>query len=404
MRESRSALIAVASALAWNLWLPVLRDAFLRPAFAGDPGTWDFHAYYVAGAKVNAGLSPYRDHARLPAGVRDFVVDWGPGHTRFLYPPPAVVPFRLLALLPYGVARAVWLAGTVAALGLSFVVLLSWLDPASRSRFAWAAACGALTSSPLLALVRTGQIDPLIGCAALLSLASYERRWCWVSALLLSWAAATKLTPLAFVILFVVFYRDLGFALRFAIGCALWVGVGLVAAPEASWSEYLTFVLPMASLGFDSYYNQSLARLVVRITGAPKVVGLLGLASAAVLMAWLRHSLASQRPLARPTRSQGVAAFTALACVVLATAPIAWHVTYIWLLLPLSLVWATVVPGLSKAGTGLFIGGWVLAGLRPWSAVPLFLPNALGAVLICAVLVGWAGGAQSLVTAAERPK
>jgi hypothetical protein len=72
----------------------------------------DVHAYYDAGARLNAGLPLYDQ----PAGVDEA------GFYR--YPPLLAIVFRPLALLPFGVAAAIWMV----AIGLMVVATLRRID------------------------------------------------------------------------------------------------------------------------------------------------------------------------------------------------------------------------------------------------------------------------------------
>lgn len=68
----------------------------------------DVHAYYDAGARLNAGLPLYDQPADTNAAAF------------YRYPPLLAIAFRPLALLPFGVAAAVWEVALIA----SFVVAL----------------------------------------------------------------------------------------------------------------------------------------------------------------------------------------------------------------------------------------------------------------------------------------
>jgi hypothetical protein len=71
----------------------------------------DIHAYYDAGARLNAGLPLYEQ----AAGTND------PSFYR--YPPLLAVAFRPLALLPYGAAALIWEAILLVAFGLTIIRL-----------------------------------------------------------------------------------------------------------------------------------------------------------------------------------------------------------------------------------------------------------------------------------------
>ena len=71
----------------------------------------DVHAYYDAGARLNAGLPLYDQ----PATTND--------NEFYRYPPLLAIAFRPLALLPFEVAAAMWEAFLVACLALTIVRL-----------------------------------------------------------------------------------------------------------------------------------------------------------------------------------------------------------------------------------------------------------------------------------------
>lgn len=83
-----------------------------------DPAA-DVHAYYEAGARLNAGQPLYEQSATVE------------GSHYYFYPPLLAVAFRPLALLPFEVAATLWMALLVAALAGSI-----WLAGV-RSRWTW---------------------------------------------------------------------------------------------------------------------------------------------------------------------------------------------------------------------------------------------------------------------------
>ena len=112
-RARTAPAIRATSAAGWRraigrslLFTACLLGALAAPAalLITDPGEplRDLHAYYDAGARLNAG-EPLYD----PAGDPD-------GTTFYRYPPLVAILFRPLALLPYELVRLLW-AGLVAA-------------------------------------------------------------------------------------------------------------------------------------------------------------------------------------------------------------------------------------------------------------------------------------------------
>src|SRR4051794_10128819 len=67
----------------------------------------DVHAYYDAGARLNAGLPLYEQ----PAGIDDAAF--------YRYPPLLAIVFRPLALLPFPIAAGIWEVALIAALALT---------------------------------------------------------------------------------------------------------------------------------------------------------------------------------------------------------------------------------------------------------------------------------------------
>ena len=120
VRPASLALVALVVAL----WLIV--DV---QGLAASPRLYDFQVYLGAGVRANAGEPVYLDRVltALPTSV-----DQDP----FLYPPPLIVPFRLLATLPADVIGSGWQVLLVAAgaaglrlLGLAWIwvlLLLLW--------------------------------------------------------------------------------------------------------------------------------------------------------------------------------------------------------------------------------------------------------------------------------------
>ncbi len=76
----------------------------------------DVHAYYDAGARLNAGL-PLHDQ---PAGTDDAAF--------YRYPPLLAIIFRPLALLPFETAALIWVAALVAML-IGTIVRMGARDP-----------------------------------------------------------------------------------------------------------------------------------------------------------------------------------------------------------------------------------------------------------------------------------
>jgi hypothetical protein len=105
-RERRILLVLYAAAVVGLL----MGFGTLIMHLKGDPLA-DVHAYYDAGARLNAGLPLYAQAATT--NEAEF----------YRYPPLLAILFRPLAALPYNVAAAIWEAVVLASLAGIFVVL-----------------------------------------------------------------------------------------------------------------------------------------------------------------------------------------------------------------------------------------------------------------------------------------
>jgi hypothetical protein len=105
-RERRILLVLFAAAVVGTL----LGFGTLIIHLKGDPLA-DVHAYYDAGARLNAGLPLYAQAAST--NEAEF----------YRYPPLLAILFRPLAALPYEAAAAIWEAIVLASLALIFVVV-----------------------------------------------------------------------------------------------------------------------------------------------------------------------------------------------------------------------------------------------------------------------------------------
>jgi hypothetical protein len=102
--------LSVVGALAgaYVLWLHMTTDPLV-----------DVHAYYDAGARLNAGQPLYPPDQDVN------------GPLAYRYPPLLAITFRVLALLPFTAAAAIWEAVVIA----SFMATVWWIGP--RRRETW---------------------------------------------------------------------------------------------------------------------------------------------------------------------------------------------------------------------------------------------------------------------------
>jgi len=224
------------------LWLAWLASVLLGPGnldLAGQPVGTDFLEFYAAGTTLlrgeSARLYDMDDQARLQ---REII---GPGlraYYAFITPPFFAALFAPLALLPYGLAFALWSLGGLAALWAS--IRLMGLRP-SRPLL-WA-----LTWFPVFAAVSYGQNSLL----SLFLLALAYRFWRdgrpWAAGLALAALMYKPQLTLGVVLLWLVSGREGWKALAgWGLGSAALAVLCVVAWPEASraYFHFARTVLP----------------------------------------------------------------------------------------------------------------------------------------------------------------
>lgn len=236
-------VVAAVVAVAWVGW---------RLRNRGVP--IDFAVYRTGGLHVVQGIDLYvRQSANLA------ITGFGRSYvllSTFSYPPFSALTFVPLAAVPAWVGALVWELGSLAALlaliGISFRPLLD------HSRHRWlvwgAVAAVAIITTPVTDTLFFGQINLFI---LFLVVADWTRagRWRGVGT---GVAAATKLTPLLFIVLFLV-TKQWRAAIRAAGAFSAATALAWIALPSASWSYWTN---PSAALrrvgGIDTYANQSL--------------------------------------------------------------------------------------------------------------------------------------------------
>jgi alpha-1,2-mannosyltransferase len=305
---------------------------FLRPV---ADRLADLHVYWGAAQWVLHGRPLYA----FAAGNGD----------PFTYPPFALVIFLPLGLLPEPVVGAVWTVGTLVALVLiARLVVTRWenVHADNQQALVWACAIGLLLSAPGQSNVRFGQVSVFVVLAALAdAVGAVPARWRGV---LVGVAAAVKLTPL----LFVVYYLLAGRRKDAARAAAAFVGCGLLsglAMPGASWTYWTSAMASTSRIGdLAALGNQSVNGILLR-------AGIPGrwrpLVWAVVLLALVTAALWRARTLHRA----GLATHAAVlvGCATVAASPVSWTHHQFWTVLAAMLLVAGP-PGLRRAA------GWLL--------------------------------------------
>lgn len=242
--------------MALTLWL--VGAARLVPHLLAVPLQPDLAVYYVAGAALNAGESPYDPAALERVAARAGVPFDASGYSfpyPYLYPPIFAVLARPAALLPYPLVQLGWLLlnlGLVlaATLGLAWALGLRPTAPI--------AAFLSLITPPTLDTLLYGQVNVLL--VLLVAMAVGMPR---VAGGALGLASTIKLFP-ALALLALVRARRTGQVLAAAlVGLAAGVA-GLALAGPARTIDYLTVVLPAVATALQPE-NQSVHAVVGRL-------------------------------------------------------------------------------------------------------------------------------------------
>jgi alpha-1,2-mannosyltransferase len=305
---------------------------FLRPA---ADRLADLHVYWGAARAVLAGQPLYGFHA-------------GNGDP-FTYPPFALLVFLPLGLVCEPVVDVVWTAAAfVAFVALARLVVTRWPwhRPENGSAVMWACAIGLLVSAPGQSNVRFGQVSLFVVLLALAdAVGAVPARW---RGFLVGVAAAVKLTPLLFVVFFILAGRRRE-AVRAAVAFA---GCGALAGllmPQASWTYWTSAMVSTSRIGdLAALGNQSLNGILLRAGIPPVWRPLVWAAMLAVVCA-----LALWR--ARDLHRAGLQVHAAVlvGCATVAVSPVSWTHHQFWTVLAAMLLVAGSAPVLRAAGWGL---------------------------------------------------
>jgi len=318
-------------------------------------------------------------------------------HLPFTYPPAALVVLSPLSVLPIPVTEVLWWAIDAVALTATVAIALKRsvrLRTADRWWVAVAlAGVAALVLEPVRANTDYGQINVVLMCMVVADLLEVRGRWRGV---LVGVAAAIKLTPLFFILYFVV-DRD-----RRAIGNALasflaLTGLAWLFLPADSSHYFVHELLHPSRFGrAGSIGNEALSGVFHRTPFASATV------STAL---WLTASLAVAAAalyLARLVRDESpVQAVVAVGLGALLVSPLSWSHHWCWIVLLPIVAWER-----RRSVTVLALCAVVTldAVVAPYAYFHRGASRSIGAstlvVVTLALLVGWLIVAR---TAPRRP-
>jgi alpha-1,2-mannosyltransferase len=204
----------------------------------------DFVAFYAAASMVRDGVgwAIYRPEA--VATVEELALGRPAGRVEglaFMNPPFVAGVLQPLALLPYGVAQAVWFAAS--ALIVAACIALLWPElRAMRGRWAFAFAIAAIASFPVFMSLLYGQLSPLVLLAMVVSHRLAARGHpLWAGVALAGALVKPQLAVVPVVYLIVTGrWRPLA---GFGVGAAALAALSLAIAGPRAFVGYPSFVL-----------------------------------------------------------------------------------------------------------------------------------------------------------------
>lgn len=322
----------------------------LLPLLAGRPRrgpAYDFGVYRAAGSSVIHHLGLYGPDFLVRAAF----------HDGFTYPPFAALLFAPFALVPRGLAFAVWFVACL--LMLRGIVRISFPSIQRRLHVLLLTAAAALTV-PVAEHLSLGQVGiPL----TLLCLADIARRGRLPRGVLVGLATAIKLTPGIFIVHFALTrqWRALRNSIGTVAGCWLLAFVVL----HSDSIRYFGGGLFLDNRRAGSVYevaNQSLWGLTHRWLGSSADAVWIG----CVLIVGIAGLL-----IARRLSHDPVAAATTLGITALLVSPVSWMHGGIWLIPAVGILWRR-----KRRLTGLAVFGLSLT-LSPHPPATHVLPLRL---------------------------
>ena len=320
-------------AVGWNYWLPIAEDFFNLQTKPPLPPNVDFFAYYVAGARFESGDNPYYWVMPDPEGI--IISD-------YLYPPTMLPFYNLFSNLEYEQARHLWLFLYAFSYITAFVVLLFVVRKQFRLTFLVLGLLLTIASYPLLLHIRNGQSDVLVISLVLVGFAAYVRNYKVGSAILFALATLVKVSPVLFLIYFVLFLKDYRFLVIYCLISGVIILFSFISVPIDLYPDYLLNVLPQISSGTSYWLNQSILKIIVSNESLARLISLSGFGIFA-LFTWLlsrKFEAIDKAPRAWLAEGEFVSEglFLMNLLVILLFAGKAWSMAYVWTILPSALL------------------------------------------------------------------
>ena len=384
------AFVLLAVAVGWNYWLPTAENFYNLVTQANENRTKDlqnvdFYAYYNAGSRFSRGVNPY--YWENSPGNKQF--------SDYLYPPTLLPLYRQLARLDYGIARLLWLSLYFLCYAAAVAALYMVIKKEIRPIFLGLAILLTLASFPLLNHIHNGQADVFIAAFTMLGLAAYVRGWKIPAAALFALGTVMKVSPVFFLIFFVIFLWDWRFLAAYVVSVLVFVLMSLPFVPLALYPDYLFNVLPEVSKGTSFWINQSLLKYFTFNSLLAQAISVAGFLGFAVLAWFLRRRFSGPKsqayefhyPLDRKA-FLGIAVFVVNLLVILIFAGKAWSMAYVWTILPAALLVTLLLQMETPAYYLILVGVAVFLLVSKVYGYPLLDSlNLWGSLLLTAVLL-----------------
>jgi alpha-1,2-mannosyltransferase len=278
----------------------------------------------------------------------------------FSYPPAAAVVLSPLAVVPMAVAG---FALTLASIALTWVVLRVFTRSLSSRLSPWWLLPAALALEPVRATLNFGQVN--IALMALVAVDCLHPEPRWPRGVLVGLAAAVKLTPMAFILFFLI-RNDRRAASTAAASFAAVTGGGLILDWHDSVRYWASVVFSTSRPGSPAFVsNQAISGVLARSGLDPRSQGGTGAwlaLSAAVLVVaviGMRRALAAGEP---------AWALSVNALAALLISPISWSHHWVWAAPALMCL---AVTGRRHSWRGGVAAAW--AGLVLFEVSPMWL-------------------------------
>ncbi|UYP19064.1 glycosyltransferase 87 family protein [Rhodococcus sp. Z13] len=273
---------------------------------------------YRLGARV---LLDGKDlYGQMPPVLDDFTLP-------FTYPPLSAMLFVPLAVLPVALGKVVFTLVSLAALTVTLRLVITRVWPQLGPRASWTATTIAAAATVLLEPVREtisfGQINLVL--MALVAVDVLTKNPKWPRGLLIGLAAAVKLTPAAFLLLFLV-RRDRRTSLTIVASAVGFTALAFALKPSESVKYWLQTLPDTGRIG-PAYFgtNESFKAVVARFAPPELMGSLLWLVAVAVML--LVAVIAIRRAL---DHGELVPALLANATAVLLASPVSWSHHWVW--------------------------------------------------------------------------